>query len=108
MNVHSDVAILLASLQQEMISNSFWTCRIVSAEALMSQQPFCVDTMNFSEWLQFVFIPRMQSLLDAQKELPKMVKGQGIEPMASEYFNNKLGATGVLNLIRQLDEVMQD
>jgi len=108
MSEHARVGVLLQSLQQELEMNQFWSVATIEAEALMSQQPFCVDTLNFSQWLQFVFIPRMQALIDSDQALPRMKKGQGIEPMASEYFNNKLGGIGVLTLIRQLDEVLQN
>ncbi len=107
MSEHARVRVLLQSLQKEMEVNQFWSADTIEAEALMSQQPFCVDTMNFSQWLQFVFIPRIQALIDTNQALPRMKKGQGIEPMASEYFNSKLGA-GVLTFIQQLDEVLQD
>ncbi len=104
----AQVKILLQSLQQEMMDRELWSLVAIEAEALISQQPFCMDTMNFSQWLQFVFIPRMQALIDAQQVLPKLKKGQGVEPMASEYFKHQPNAKGVISLIRQIDEVLQD
>ena len=63
--------------------------------------------MNFSQWLQFVFIPRMLSLMDAEQALPSLAKGQGIEPMASEFYKNTEADRAILVLIRQLDDLLQ-
>ncbi len=108
MTSHISLGQILKSLQQAMHRADFWSEAAITAEALNSQQPFCLDTMNFSQWLQFVFIPRMQVLVDGRLALPRLVKGQGIEPMAGEYFNNKVESQEILLLIRQLDDLLQD
>lgn len=80
----------------------------ISAEALASQQPFCLDTMNFSQWLQFVFIPNIQLLIDAQQALPRFVKGQGLEPMASEFYAiAEDDHREILAVIGQIDDLLQ-
>ena len=40
------------------------------AEALASQQPFCVDQLTFEQWLQWIFLPRMKDIIETQKPLP--------------------------------------
>lgn len=52
-----------------------------AAEALQSLQPFCVDTLSFSQWLQFVFVVRMRTIVDNELALPGAC---AITPMAEE------------------------
>ena len=57
-----------------------------SAEALASQQPFCVDTLDFEAWLQWLFLPRMKQLLEMAGPLPA---ASGIRPMAEERYRGR-------------------
>jgi uncharacterized protein YqcC (DUF446 family) len=104
---HEQVERALQSLQQAMSSMGHWSDIDMSIEALSSQQPFCLDTMNFSQWLQFVFIPNMQALIDANQVLPSLARGQGIEPMAIEFYKKTTADQGIIVLIRQLDDLLQ-
>ena len=108
MTQHRQVELALQSLQQALIEADYWSSDTISAEALASQQPFCLDTMNFSQWLQFVFIPNMQALIKTQQALPCFIKNQGLEPMASEFYT-KPDAThrAIRVVIRQLDDLLQ-
>lgn len=107
MEKNTQVKLILDALPEVMGNANHWSGECISAEALNSQQPFCLDTMNFSQWLQFVFIPRMLALMDAEQALPSLAKGQGIEPMASEFYKNTEADRAILVLIRQLDDLLQ-
>jgi dTDP-4-dehydrorhamnose 3,5-epimerase len=104
---HKHVESSLQILQQALIQAGHWSESDISAEALSSQQPFCLDTMNFSQWLQFVFIPNIQALIDAQQKLPCLIKGQGLEPMASEFYTRTEADCKILAVICQIDELLQ-
>jgi uncharacterized protein YqcC (DUF446 family) len=41
------------------------------ASVFNSTQPFCMDTLEPYEWLQWVLIPRMHALLDGEHPLPE-------------------------------------
>ena len=41
-----------------------------SAEALASTQPFCFDSMEFHQWLQWVLIPKTADLIEKDLPLP--------------------------------------
>ncbi|MBL4882391.1 MAG: YqcC family protein [Oleispira sp.] len=105
---HKQVRLVLQTLQKTMLAADHWSDTGISTKALASQQPFCLDTMNFSQWLQFVFISRMQILIDAEQVLPRLAKGQGLEPMASEFYKSTDGDRAIMLLIRQLDDLLQD
>jgi uncharacterized protein YqcC (DUF446 family) len=40
------------------------------AGALDSSEPFCVDTLRFEQWLQWIFLPRMKAILEDSQPLP--------------------------------------
>lgn len=63
-----------------------WSDQPPAAEALQSSQPFCVDTLEFPQWLQFVFLPRMWALVHCGKPLPRV---SGMAPMAEEHFRGR-------------------
>ena len=48
-----------------------------------STQPFAIDTLEFYQWLQFIFLPTMYQLLEDGQDLPTEC---AIAPMAEEFF----------------------
>ena len=66
-----DVIDLLNALEQELRRLGVWSPLPPSPEAMDSSVPFCLDSMVFSQWLQWVFAPRMRALLDRGNPLPK-------------------------------------
>lgn len=47
-----------------------WQAVAPDASVFESTQPFCMDTLEPFEWLQWVLIPRMHALLDGNHPLP--------------------------------------
>ena len=64
------VIVLLTELEQELRELGWWEQQEPSAQALQSEQPFSVDTLEFSQWLQWVFVPRMHSIARSDHALP--------------------------------------
>lgn len=81
---HIAVAEILIDIESELRVMQLWQAQAPTAEALASTQPFAIDTLNFAQWLQFIFIPRMYQLIEAKAPLPN---NSGIAPMAEEYFS---------------------
>jgi uncharacterized protein YqcC (DUF446 family) len=81
-----------------------WQSSPPSAQALASTQPFCIDTLHFTEWLQWLLIPRLQEMI--RQELPLPQSSQ-IQPMAEEVFKQMQADTdALLALINRLDETL--
>lgn len=68
-----DIQAGLIALQQVLTKHHLWQATSPAATALASTQPFCLDTLSATEWLQWIFIPRMQALLEANAPLPKEI-----------------------------------
>ncbi len=92
---------LLIDLECEMRSLQLWVEETPSPEALQSKEPFCIDTLNFDQWLQFVFLPTLHFLLESDAELPEECS---VTPMAEEYFGST--APGVLSSLLRIDELL--
>ncbi len=104
MSHYHQVAALLIDLEAELRQIGCWDAVAPAPEALRSEQPFAVDTLNFQQWLQFVFIPKMHFLVAQQSSLPNAC---GITPMAETYFHGQqLPVTGVLTVLTQIDQLL--
>ena len=79
------IADILLDIEKELRELNLWAAEGIADEALQSNQPFAVDTMTFPQWLQFVFLPRMYSIVEQQSPLPLNCS---IAPMAEYYFSN--------------------
>jgi len=92
---------LLDDINQEMIRLDIWQSTHPSKEALASEEPFCCDTLSFSQWLEFVLLPKMTMLIDSNMALPNEFE---ILPMALESWKNEQQDMSILiTLIEKLD-----
>lgn len=91
----------LLDLEQELRILELWAALPPSAAALASREPFCVDTLPFEGWLQWVFIPRMGQIIEAGGGLPA---GCNIRPMGEEAFAHLGGrAVGLVEILGRID-----
>lgn len=94
----------LQQLQQVMINHGEWQAIAPSADAFASESPFCADTMTFSQWLQWLFIPRLQALIDAQGTLPSNC---AVAPMADvSYMDDETKRDQMTQALSQVDAVL--
>ncbi|CAA0109992.1 putative protein YqcC [Zhongshania aliphaticivorans] len=104
MNKTYKVAAVLMDIEAELRSIGCWDLQAPPPEALRSEQPFAVDTLTFSQWLQFIFIPRMQFLIDQKQPLPN---ASGIAPMAEESFRGmQLPIKGLITALQTVDALL--
>ena len=71
MTQHHPVRQRLESIEALMREHQHWQSAAPDAGAFASTQPFCMDTLEPLEWLQWVLIPRLHQLLDARQALPQ-------------------------------------
>ena len=64
------VAEKIAEIESEMRRIGLWQSEPLRDEQYDSHQAFALDTMTFTQWLQFIFIPRVKELLAAGDEFP--------------------------------------
>ena len=92
---------LLAALELALLDAGWWGDTPPDAAALASTEPFCVDTLTFSEWLQWVYIPKMHAWMAREQALPER---SGLLPIAEEAWRGSAANTdGLLLVMRALD-----
>ena len=96
------MADMLLELESEMRRLDLWASVMPGEEALRSTAPFAADRLAIEEWLQWIFIPAIKSIIESNEELPEKCE---IYPYAEEYLlpgpNQPIR---LLDLIRQIDE----
>ncbi|MGB5831575.1 MAG: YqcC family protein [Thiohalocapsa sp.] len=80
-SARANLAELLDALTDELRRLDLWETMPPPGPALDSRLPFCCDRLRFSQWLQWVFVPRTRALLDAGGAFALK---SAIRPMAEE------------------------
>lgn len=70
MERHALVRQHLQAIEQVLRAPQLWQGIAPQPSAFESTQPFCMDTLEPHEWLQWVLIPRMHALIDSNQPLP--------------------------------------
>jgi uncharacterized protein YqcC (DUF446 family) len=93
---------MIAEIEAEMKRIGYWSPEAPPPEAYSFQKAFAMDTMSFSEWLQFVFIPRVHQVIDEKAPFPQnsMVGAQAIR----EYDGNDT-ADHLVDLLLSFDRL---
>lgn len=95
MTVHDELGAALRELEATMKANNLWRMESPPEHAFTSHQPFCIDTMALPQWLRFVFIVRLESLVQAEAAMPAKCD---VAPAVEAYLMQE-GATSVQRLL---------
>ena len=94
---------LLNKIEDFMRASNLWETVSPPPAAFESQQPFCVDTMVFSQWLQWIFIARFRAILEGGHPLPEAC---GIAVMAEEALKGmEIDLGQMLIMLREFDSL---
>ena len=104
--MHSKVADLLLQIEQALRELELWSDKTPTSEQLMSSEPFCLDTLTFPEWIQFVFIEKLNDIIEQGTELPM---NSSIAPMAEEFFRGAdLNVKNLVELMGAFDQLVSN
>ena len=104
MDVYRELAERLLQVEAELRAMQLWELDSPPAEAMASIEPFALDQLRFSQWLQFVFIPRLQLSCDNRDSLPESCS---VAPMAEEFYRiNLIDAEAVINQLASIDHLI--
>jgi uncharacterized protein YqcC (DUF446 family) len=96
----------LLLIERELRAQGWWGELPPSDEALASLEPFCVDTLEFEQWLQWIFLPRMKHIIEHDLPLPN---ASGILAMSEMvYANRSQQSRGLNRLLARFDELISD
>ena len=104
-DIHNRIADVLLEVEATLRVHGLWDDATRPAgNALASTQPFCLDTLRFEQWLQWVFLPRMKHTLEHTRPLPAK---SGIFVYAREYLSKRDPSTSnLLALIKRFDDLI--
>lgn len=95
------LTLLLVDMESGLRRLDLWEVAPPAPERLASAVPFCHDTLEFTQWLQWVFIPRMRAVLEGGHPLPADCS---IAPIAEDAFARIDGNTDpLLDSLRAVD-----
>lgn len=104
-DIQNRIADVILEVEATLRTNGKWDKIRPSTRELASQQPFCMDTLEFEQWLQWVFLPRMKNTLEETKPLPAK---SSIFVYAQECLHERDPYTAnLLKLIKTFDELIK-
>jgi uncharacterized protein YqcC (DUF446 family) len=70
----------LDAIEAEMKRAGLWQSEPLPEDAYQFRQAFAMDTMAFSQWLQFIFVPRVRQIIGTGEAFPStsMVGAQAV------------------------------
>jgi uncharacterized protein YqcC (DUF446 family) len=88
------------AIEAEMKRAGYCRSEPLPPEAYNFRQAFAMDTMPFSSWLQFIFIPRVRSIIAEHGEFPQrsMVGAQAVRE-----FDGDNNADRLVSLLNDFD-----
>jgi uncharacterized protein YqcC (DUF446 family) len=103
-NIPVRIADVLLEVESTLRINGKWGNNPPTVHELSSPIPFCIDTLKFEQWLQWVFLPRMKTTIEQTKPLPEK---SDIFAYAKEYFQkDDPSADNLLTLIKRFDDLI--
>lgn len=98
------IADVLLEVESTLRTQGKWEQSQPTHKDLASSIPFCMDTLKFEQWLQWVFLPRMKKTIEQIKPLPEK---SDIFAYAREYFHkDDPSSDSLLALIKRFDDLI--
>ena len=107
MSKEQDILDLLDKIEQDLRHRNMWggDAQKPSLKALASTQPFCLDTLDFHQWLEYVLIVKMKAIIEDKADLPHKVS---IYPIAIEYYRGQWAEfRSLIELLKRFDDLFK-
>ena len=97
--LQQNVAHYADQIEAEIRSIGMWQSRPLQPEQLDFKQAFAMDTMTFSQWLQFIFLPRVREAA-AANDFPS---SSSVGVQAVREFDGRPDAGQLITLLSEFD-----
>jgi uncharacterized protein YqcC (DUF446 family) len=101
--LQKDVTRYLDQIEAEMRRIGMWQAEPLRPEHMKFTKAFGMDTMAFSQWLQFIFLPRVREAV-AKNSFPK---GSSVGAQAVREFDGQPEADRLLTLLSEFDALFE-
>ncbi|MCY9845216.1 YqcC family protein [Vibrio caribbeanicus] len=92
---------LLAELELQMKQVAIWQAEPPNTEYLMSQQPFAMDRLEPSEWLQWVFIEKLRHQMGENLPIPEQFN---VSPYFEQCWQGDSRYLPILLILKKIDK----
>ena len=89
----------IAAIEEEMRHRDFWQAEPLQPEQYQFSEAFAMDSMAFSQWLQFIFIPRVKDSA-ASGQFPSKSE---VAAQAVREFDGVQEASDLVTLLSEFD-----
>jgi uncharacterized protein YqcC (DUF446 family) len=102
--LYSEVERKISEIEAEMKHIGYWSLEPLPDKAYDFHHAFAMDTMTFSQWLQFVLIPRVRSIIEQEGDFPSesMVGAQAVRE-----FDGDTTASNLVTLLSEFDDLFR-
>ena len=90
-------------IEAEMRDIGMWQDQPLQPEQMEFEQAFAMDTMTFSQWLQFIFVPRVREAV-ASGEFPS---GSSVATQAVREFDGYDNTDRLITLLSEFDALFE-
>ena len=103
-DIPNRIADVLLEVEANLRIYDKWDENKPDPDALASELPFCMDTLKFEQWLQWIFLPRMKETIEQTKPLPAK---SGIYEYAEECLHKNDPSTNpLLKQLKTFDDLI--
>ncbi|MCE0493061.1 YqcC family protein [Vibrio salinus] len=99
----TDIRNLLHDLEDALTMQSLWDEESPEQEILLSRTPFAMDKLEPHQWLQWIFIPKMNQAI----QLQSIPNGFTMTPYFEECWKEKPAMATILKILREIERVCQ-
>jgi uncharacterized protein YqcC (DUF446 family) len=104
MSKNTAAAELLDKIESELRRINYWQSTPLPEEKFDDMGAFGINTMAFSQWLQFVFLPQARKAVSGEREFPSE---SNVSAHAVREFDGDLDAATLVSLLCEFDAVVE-
>lgn len=103
------VAEKVAEIEGEMRRVGLWQDEPLRPEQYDFRRAFAMDTMTFTQWLQFILVPRVKEIITSGEEFPagSEVGAQAFREFVAYPGHGDFETEGLLRLLNEFDRLFK-
>lgn len=107
MSQQTELSDALNRLEAAMRAAGIWSLPCPDDKAFESVEPFALDSMSMAEWLRYIFVPQLRTLLGENRPLPSSCS---VTPAAQVYLTDISDGAKlpVLLVLQEIDELLSN
>lgn len=98
--LHRKALVKIDAVESEMKRIGMWENAPLPTEAYEFRSAFAMDTMAFSQWLQWIFVPRVRSIIESNGDFPS---GSSVATQAVREFDGYDEAGDLVGFLSEFD-----